>query len=340
MLITRLKFNGPVLGFDYSLYQPDGANYTFRALSFVSNNQMDAANRVSEWYAIHGYKHNIINPATLLPENNPVWYLSAPRVLYPLLSAPFVAAIGIPGMLVIPSLALLGLMWIHHEIGRLFGRPELSLLFNIAIASSVTVSRWFIANLTDGLLAFLVGLIILVEIRVRKQWVWITLVIIIVTFSSATRFSVPIFLSLSVGYFILREVTKAMAILISGICGGIPLLFFQATSAVLPAGSSTSFLAKLIDLPLQSLKVIVVEIAELIVLDRVFIILILFSLFCGYQLRGKVGLLTYFVLIGVLTIGFINGTLGVNFRYQLPLIPFMGWCSINYMRLILAPTVR
>ena len=114
-------FNGPILGFDYAIYQPDGASYTFRTLSFLYENPSEAANRVSEWYVLNGFKHNIIAPFTLLPENSPVWHLVAPRILYPLLSLPFVAALGIPGMLVVPALSMLVLMVSTHLICLKYG---------------------------------------------------------------------------------------------------------------------------------------------------------------------------------------------------------------------------
>ena len=333
-VFSRLMFNGPILGFDYAIYQPDGANYTFRALSLLYENPLKAANEVSEWYALHGFKHNIIDPLTLLPENSPVWHLSAPRIVYPLLSLPFVAILGIPGMLVIPILTLLGTFLIIHQISKTNLRPELGLLFSIGIAASSSVSRWFVANLTDGLLAFLVGLLIVIEIKIKKLWLWIVMVVIIVLIASATRFSVPIFLSLGLGYLLIKEIPKAITLLLAGFLGGIPLLFFNSSSAILPGSESESLLKKVLDLPLQSIKVLVVESGQLVVLDRVFFFLVLFSLFCAFQLRNKVGILTIAVFIGVLAIGFINGTLGVNFRYQLPLIPFMAWSFIDYLKSI------
>jgi hypothetical protein len=339
-VVSRLLFNGPILGFDYAIYQPDGANYTFRTLSFLYENPLGAANKVSEWYALNGFNHNIIAPLTLLPENSPVWHLSAPRILYPLLSLPFVAALGISGMLVIPSLALLGIFLIVHQIAKTLMRPELGLLFSIGIASSSTISRWFVANLTDSLLAFLVGLIIVIEVKSKRLWLWILLVTIIVLLASATRFSVPIFLSLGLGYLLIKEVPKAITLVCSGFIGGLPLLFFNSSSAVLPGSHSDSLLEKLIDLPLHSIKVLVVETGQLVVLDRIFFFLVLFSLFCAFQLRNKVGILTISVFLGVLAVGFINGTLGVNFRYQLPLVPFMAWSFIHYLKLISTPTIR
>ena len=340
MVTSRLMFNGLILGFDYAIYQPDGANYTFRTLTFLYENPLGAANKVSEWYALHGIKHNIIAPLTLLPENSPVWHLSAPRILYSLLSLPFVAAFGIPGMLVIPTLALLGIFLIIHQIANALMRPELGLLFIIGIASSSTISRWFVANLTDSLLAFLVGLIIVIEIKSKKLWIWILLVTIVVLLASATRFSVPIFLSLGLGYLLIKEVPKAITLLCSGFLGGLPLLFFNSSSAVLQGSESDSLLEKFKEIPVQSIKVLVVETGQLLVLDRVFLFLVLFSLFCAFQLRSKVGILTISVFIGVLAVGFINGTLGVNFRYQLPLVPFLAWSFIHYLKLISTPTIR
>ncbi len=339
-VVSRLMFNGPILGFDYAIYQPDGANYTFRTLSFLYEDPLKAANEVSEWYALNGFKHNIIEPLALLPENSPVWHLSAPRILYPLLSLPFVAILGIPGMLVIPTLALLGTFVIVHQISRTLMRPELGLLFSIGIATSSSVSRWFVANLTDSLLAFLVGLLIVIEIKVKKLWLWIVMITITVLLASATRFSIPIFISLGLGYLLIKEVPKAITLLLSGFLGGIPLLFFNSSSAILPGSQSDSLLKKVLDLPLQSIKVLVVESGQLVVLDRIFFFLVIFSLFCAFQLRNKVGVLTIAVFIGVLAIGFINGTLGVNFRYQLPLIPFMAWSFIDYLKSISTSATR
>ena len=44
----------------------------------------------------------------------------------------------------------------------------------------------------------------------------------------------------------------------------------------------------------------------------------------------------YFILVlmGLWITGAINGTVGVNFRYQLPLLPFAAWAAIsNYSKI-------
>ena len=101
-VISKLKFHGLQNGMDFGIYQPDGALYTMRTLLFLGHDQTEAANQISQWYATNAYKRNDIDPSALIPANNPVWGLVAPRPLYPLLSVPFVWLIGIPGMLVIP----------------------------------------------------------------------------------------------------------------------------------------------------------------------------------------------------------------------------------------------
>jgi nitrate reductase NapE component len=331
VVVSRLKFNGLVYNFDYGLYHPDGANYAFRTLSFLRSSNADAASEVSEWYAIHGLKNNIISPFYLLPENNPVWNLSAPRILYPILSIPFVAVFGIPGMLAVPSLSLLGIMMISHTISRTFNRVELGLIFNLLLITSVTLSRWFVANITDGLLAFLVALFVLIEVKVTRIKIWIILVTLIVILASITRFCFPIFFMLGTGFMLKKQFFKSGALIFSSIVSAMPLLFFNVSSAVLPGLQESSILNKLVYFPIQSLKVFVVEVAQLAVLDRQLLILVIFSLFCAFRIRETVGILTLCALVGVLMIGFLNGTLGVNFRYQLPLIPFLAWSFIHYL---------
>ena len=102
---ARLKFNGLAYGFDYGLYQPDGMHYTFRTLNFLGNSEQVSAEMVSDWYADNGIKLSQINPFDLLPENNRVWGVISPRILYPILSIPFVALFGIPGLLAVSAIS-------------------------------------------------------------------------------------------------------------------------------------------------------------------------------------------------------------------------------------------
>jgi hypothetical protein len=329
IVISRLKFNGSIYGLDYSIYQPDGANYTYRTLSFIEDSPFKAAIRVSSWYQVHGYKHNIIDPNTLLPGLSPVWHLSAPRIVYPVLSIPFVLIFGIPGMLVIPALSLLGIFIVNQKIAEFYGRPAVGLICNLILGSSLTVSRWFIANLTDSLLAFLAGLFVLIELKIAKRKTWILVVVCIVLTSSATRFCFPLYFALGCGFLIQRVWFKSITLIVSSISGAIPLLFFMAPNNGISTMPTMSTLSRIIEFIIQSVKVLTVESAELLVLDRQLFVLVLLALYSCLLLRDKESILIFAIFIGVIVIGLINGTIGVNFRYQLPFITFMIWAIVR-----------
>ena len=335
---TRFYLNGFVYGLDYSLYHPDGAHYAYRTLTFLSSSDYKSALEVSNWYAVNGIRHNLIIPSELLPANNPVWHLVAPRILYPILSVPFVFMFGLSGMLVIPTLSLLGMMVVIHSIGRFYGRVEIGLLFNLLLLTSVTVNRWFVANITDGLLAFIVSLFILVELRVSSQKRWALYTFTLIMLASITRFSAPIFILVGLGFLVLKNYKKASVILLSTTLSAVPLLFFSIQSAFLPAAGNQTLIGKFLQFPVQSVKVFFIEVAQLMVLDRQFLILILFSIFCAISGSRTTQILTINVLLGVFLIGFVNGTLGVNFRYQLPVIPFLAWSFIEYLSVSRKPT--
>jgi hypothetical protein len=64
------------------------------------------------------------------------------------------------------------------------------------------------------------------------------------------------------------------------------------------------------------------------------LILILSTLFSIFRLRELASKYFLGVLLAVWFIGAINGTLGVNFRYQLPVLPFAVWViSVGFGKL-------
>jgi hypothetical protein len=77
-------------------------------------------------------------------------------------------------------------------------------------------------------------------------------------------------------------------------------------------------------------KVAFYEVGQLVVLDRLLILMIFFagavSIYSLHKESSKYFLL---VLLALWVTGAINGTIGVNFRYQLPLIPFMAYSILE-----------
>ncbi len=326
MALSRLLFQGEVFNLDYGIFQPDGSNYTFRTLIFMGVEKNLAAKQVSDWYLTHGINHNVIDFQSLLPENSPVWHLSAPRVFYPLLSVPFVYIFGIPGMLCVPVLSLVVTVLILLNIGISVGKKFQSVFFILVLLCSTTFGRWMIANLTDSLLVALATVFLLVVVKEKylSTWFWNVSMVSLVICGSLTRFSLPLWISLGCFVFFFVDKRKSVSVLVSSIFGALPLFFFSPTSGITNSASESSVVTRVFMFFMQSLKVIFFEIAQLFVLDRILLILLILgviaALFTG---RSASSMLLFAVFISSFVTGSLNGVIGVNFRYYLPIIPFM-----------------
>ena len=105
--------------------------------------------------------------------------------------------------------------------------------------------------------------------------------------------------------------------------------FKQTTDMFLPQ-SDSGLWEKTLQLPKSALKVGYIEIAELAVLDRILLITIMLSIYIAILNRRKDSSMYFLaVLLGVWVLGAVNGTLGVNFRYQLPLLIFSAWVLLE-----------
>jgi len=328
-IVSRILFNGMVYQFDYGLYQPDGIHYTIRTLMMAGNSDYSAAQTVAAWYAEHGTKVKILNPVEFIPQNNPAWPVIAPRVLYPILSIPFVALLGIPGMLVVPSLSLLVTMFAIYFYSRNKGAPWLGLLIAISISISPTVLRWAVSNCTDGLLMgiFAVAAIVVLD-KKESHWALIRIVTT-VALACLTRFCLPVWIFLS---FVIHRSSKKMsyAIIASALVFSAPTFMYKSESGKIPASDNFSTVHDYIMFPITFLKILFVEMAQLAALDRTLLaIILLAAVFSVAKFRNFESKLYFAVFLGVFTLGAINAVLGVNFRYQLPLIPFAAVSIIS-----------
>lgn len=324
--LSRLFFQGEILTFDYGIFQPDGSNYTFRTLVFMGVEQNSAAKQVSDWYLTHGINHNVIDFRSLLPENSPVWHLSAPRVLYPLLSVPFVYAFGIPGMLCVPILSLVIMVLILLNIGISVNKKFQSILFIVVILCSTTFSRWMIANLTDSLLVVIATLFLLLIFKGKNfsPWVWNTSATFLVFCGSLTRFSFPLWFSLACFVFFFVSKSKSISVLVSSVLGALPLFLFSPASGITNSASESSFATRVFMFFVQTFKVIFFEMAQLFVLDRILLVILVLGFFAAFfSWRSAPSMLFFTVFLSSFVTGSLNGVIGVNFRYYLPLIPFM-----------------
>jgi hypothetical protein len=330
-VIARLKFNGLSYGFDYGLYQPDGMHYTFRTLTFLGNSELTSAQMVSDWYATHGFKLSQINPSDLLPENNRVWGVISPRILYPLLSVPFVAVFGITGMIAISAISFLVLLLTIYSLGRKFGQESLAMVIAFLLTASVTTTRWMISNCTDALLVAVTCCAVLILVSEFSENQKAILLSAVGTLGVLTRFSLPIWVAIAFVLFALRKIKLGAFLLISASLATIPTFLSQPNDAVLPGTVNLSGFEKFVALPQSFVKVAFIEIAQLAALDRILLLFLLTSFFIAVlkarEIENRYFLSVAFAVFGI---GAINGVLGVNFRYQLPLIPFMAWTVLAF----------
>jgi len=325
-VVARLKFNGLAYGFDYGLYQPDGMHYTFRTLTFLGKSDLVSAQMVSDWYSTHGFKISQINPPDLFPENNRVWGVISPRILYPILSMPFVALLGIPGMLAIPALSFLILLFTIYLIGGKYNQKGLAVTMALLLTASVTTTRWMISNCTDALLVGITCfavLILISEISETQKVIWLSAIGVL---GVITRFSLPIWIAIALVMCSYRKLKSAFVLILITSLATVPTYIAQPADAVLPGTQNLSGFEKLLALPISFLKVAFIEIAELAALDRILLFFLICALVIAF-LKWREVENRYFLIVcfAVFFIGAINGVLGVNFRYQLPLIPFIAW---------------
>jgi hypothetical protein len=90
--------------------------------------------------------------------------------------------------------------------------------------------------------------------------------------------------------------------------------------------SQLSIWEKLSLMPYSALRVGFVEIAQLAALDRILLFIVMISFFLAVKnFRAESSMYFLGVLMSVWAMGALNGALGVNFRYQLPLLIFCCW---------------
>ncbi len=327
-IASRLSFNGSMFGFDYYLYQPDGAAYTYMALKLTGTSHEIAAREVITWYSLYAEPGSNFSKEFFNADSNPaVWGLVTTRIVYPLLSAPFVGILGIPGMLAIPVISFVLFLYLILWLGKATSNRTLAYLLVVLISISPTILRWYVANITDGLLATIISIAFVVILRFREQpWSWFLLSFLVVL-GSFTRFSLPYWLALSVILMILGKLKLGLFLSVISVVSFVPSLQSMVevrdkADAFLPVVTGST-LEKVLLLPWSAIRVLFFEFAQLAAIDRLLLILILGAALLSL-LHFKALSSRFFLLVSLAgwSIGTLNGTIGVNFRYQLPIIFF------------------
>jgi hypothetical protein len=128
-------------------WAPDVRFYAVRSLEFAGRSHEEAKVEAAAFLYTHGIERRYPIDEVDSPTNRQF----RPRILYPLVSAPFVAVAGMRGLLIVSllsTIALFAVMW------RLFSRrapPWLAAAVVVLIANVHTLTGYSIAALTDGL---------------------------------------------------------------------------------------------------------------------------------------------------------------------------------------------
>jgi hypothetical protein len=187
-----------------------------------------------------------------------------------------------------------------------------------------------IANITDSLFVALFALtcvILTQKYSIKKTYLYLGVLIIL---TSLTRFATPIWLALAISDFVSGNKRRAAYISFTSLIATIPTFLTQPSNSVLPREGELTIIEKIFALPWSFVKILFVEVAELAVLDRQLLIILTVALLVSI-LSPKDTLHQRFLLVLLATwaIGALNGSIGVNFRYQLPVIPFACHVLLN-----------
>lgn len=333
--LSRLKYNGLIFGFDYGLFHPDGALYSFRALLWSGYSKVEAGQLVSDWYAANSFKSKPEGPSLYYENNAFTWNAYSSRILYPLLSVPFVKLFGVAGMLVVPSTTFLAVLLISCNIALRLGHPLVGVFAVIAITLSTSVQRWMFSNITDGLLLLFTSLFTLLMFRreslllVKRDLFYLFLIIV---GSSLTRFSAFIWFAVALVFFLhKRYIHSALTVTIT-VLSHLPIFLKPFSGYVLPGYGNKSLMEKVFIYPYNLVKVTIFELGQLYVLDRSFFFLLLVVIALAIANRKRLSAQFFLIiLIAVWLTGAINGVLGVNFRYQIPVVPLLLWALIDLL---------
>jgi hypothetical protein len=157
-ILSRIFYNGEVLGFDYRLYYPDGICYTSHAYELSGLTPGQAWERTIADYKGVADKYLDLSQGIKPEACNSV----QARILYPFFSAPFVAQLGLQGMLVVPIAALVfSFIFIYLALRKFQVRQSISVVSLLLFASSSTLLRWNISNLPESLFMFFTSISLL-----------------------------------------------------------------------------------------------------------------------------------------------------------------------------------
>ena len=316
VLASRVARNGTYFGLDFNLFQPDGRFYLWEAYRFIGKSDSQAWGQVTSFYQhlhlVSTHYTSSISPLNDLGLRRDI----NSRPLYPLLSVPFVVILGGAGMLVIPILCLTASCYLVVFSFRDDQRKFIAFAGFAVLSTSPFFLRGFFSNYTDPLLALLV-LIAFILLRQGYQNVWVLFFLSLL--GEATRPSEPLWIVIFLLFFIATKKRRFLFLTLFHV------IFLGCIAILTPdsVGSSTrggySPLVRVFDFVPHVLKILIIDISEIAILDK-----ILFSFLAIYLIsivrvrRKRLDYVALLLLMTTFAMSAWNGAVGTGWRYELP----------------------
>jgi len=332
MLVARFILGKTVHGLDYGLYFPDGVHYAYRALRYLGNSEIVASNDVIGWFSLHSLGNFDIDPNIITEKYNPAGHIVEYRIFYSLISTPFVYLLGIPGMLVAPII-LTGLIYLYIAVqGKRTDTKAITLVVLILLGASFTFPRWMISNLTDPILACLLFLFIPLHKITNQKLKFISLTFLIVA-TSLTRFSLPFLLVIAIVLIKRKEIMNGIYMAFVSVIAAVPTLLNLFKSRIAESTVTEETSITFLDRLVRAIRVIVIEVGQLILMDSLLFILILTGIYLSLRHFSALEsqLFVGFLIAGTLLDCYV-GEVGVNMRYQLPALVVLPLVLQNRFR--------
>ena len=254
------------------------------------------------------------------------------RPLYPFLTSLFVNINFEIAPLIFPVLSWFVLhILIYFHIRQRHGAPY-AVLIVIVFSSSFYMRLNFIGTTTDAISALLCYLVFYYIISSNTTIRYTFFTYLFMLLAILTRPLDPIFLVLIIGLALLnlkntsllRRLLVGLMLLLTHLIY-IQLKYQQLEIGTINTGGSVSgsYLSYLSEAFIRVPKLIIVELAFVVVNDPLLMLLLFWSWIILFLTRNKVLLSQYFlVFLATFYLASLNGTIGSGFRYQLPIVMF------------------
>jgi hypothetical protein len=184
-------------------------------------------------------------------------------------------------------------------------------------------------NTTDSLFTFLAALSTYLLMKWNPSKGVFVLQFSILALMIATRvslfYAIPLIVIL---YFKSRKQALILSILAIG--SFIPLLLTNIQGSIAITSTKGGLVVKILSFISNSMKLLTVELGQLVVFDKVLLALLVLGIV--FSIRNLRNVSSKFFLLSTSSsylMSLLNGTLGVNFRFQLPIIAALVWVLLE-----------